>query len=349
MIYIEKGERIALPPKFRNINNVCAIVYDMLTEVFVDEIYSALRNTTVQLNKKVHEESLWKSKKNIIDFLSDNGYTKELEEVLIKHITLSILSDMVNFIYESLSCAKKGKISVAYALLRKPFKDELLLLEAILTNPTTFIKEFFHDGDPKLFDPSKWDNDKKAKILKAACKKVQPSIFSADLLYEFRYDKTSNLGLSGLSDHALHIVTSNPNYPTERQNFNFIFSISEDVHDYWVHYYRILPYLLLYSASVVDAIIFPFLSAKEAEHYYSTKVFKRLIGFYLWLNKSPDNANKTPRVFFKLIKDVLVRECPNCKHKKKIRKSDIQLYFKMNILICDNCYKQIDLNETTFS
>lgn len=68
---------------------------------------------------------------------------KDLELILTKHIILSITSDFINFVFESLYCAKRGKITVAYALIRKPFTDELLILEQLLYNRSDFIYRFF--------------------------------------------------------------------------------------------------------------------------------------------------------------------------------------------------------------
>ncbi|RBL90037.1 hypothetical protein DF182_26565 [Chitinophaga flava] len=64
---------------------------------------------------------------NTLDWLKNAGLDDELVTTLVKHVTMSVLSDLVNFLYESISNAQKGKMSVAYALLRKPLTDELLI------------------------------------------------------------------------------------------------------------------------------------------------------------------------------------------------------------------------------
>ena len=53
---------------------------------------------------------------------------------------MSVLADFVNFTFESLSCAMRGKMAVAFALLRKPFTDELLIFEQILDNEERLYK-----------------------------------------------------------------------------------------------------------------------------------------------------------------------------------------------------------------
>ena len=67
------------------------------------------------------------------------GATDDPIDTLARDILQALMVDFLHFVYESLSAAKKGKISVAYALLRKPLTDMLLLLEQILVNRHEFI------------------------------------------------------------------------------------------------------------------------------------------------------------------------------------------------------------------
>lgn len=201
---------------------------------------------------------------------------------------------MVNFIYEPLSCAKRGKITLAYALLRKPFKDELLMLESMLTDPPKFIQNFYFDGNPETHDPFNVSAERKRAIMEGVVSKVHPDMFSAAILHEFRYDRNSPVGLSGLADHALHIVTGNPSYPTSRQSLNFVFSNQNDMEDYWQHYYRMLPYLVLYTSAVADAILFPFLDSEGANERYGQKNFKRLLAIFSRSITPPSRINRRP-------------------------------------------------------
>ena len=170
MLYIQKDQKVHLDKKHHNTHNLCAIIYDQLTEILVNENYSGLLNTKFDLNKFDPEEreKFESGEIHPIDWLEANGLNEELCTVLTKHITMSILSDYVNFIYESLSCAMRGKMTVAYALLRKPFTDELLLFEQLLNNEEEFINRFFHEGDPSNYDPGNKKIDK-LKIITNSC------------------------------------------------------------------------------------------------------------------------------------------------------------------------------------
>lgn len=46
--------------------------------------------------------------------------------------------------YESISCAQRGKVSVAYSLLIKPLRDNLLYLEWLLADKEEFYQNFLY-------------------------------------------------------------------------------------------------------------------------------------------------------------------------------------------------------------
>jgi len=62
MIIIEKGAKTRLPKAFHFVNNICAYLYDQLTEVLSDTYYLDMANTAVEDNpelvKTLNEEEL---------------------------------------------------------------------------------------------------------------------------------------------------------------------------------------------------------------------------------------------------------------------------------------------------
>jgi hypothetical protein len=340
MLYIEKGEKSLLSKAHKEMNNLCAIIYDQLTEIFDDIVYKPLTLTSVKFRKgEGLEFQLNDPNIDLLEYLKDNNYNKELSSTLIKNITLAVVSDLINFVYESLNCAQRGKTTVAYALLRKPFKDELLILEHILGTPDDFVYRFFYDGEPDSYDPSKMTDDDKRLTISLATKKVDPFFFTEDFLYDFRYNKSFEAGISGFADHALHIVTTNKNYKTENQNFNFIFSGVDEIQRYWEHYYMILPFLLLYTTSVVDAIIFQYLSGPEAEKAKENKIIKRWMGYILWLGNTDSGKKKMPQLMRKL-QGVWDIKCSICRSSKLFKKEDFEIFMLSDFSKCSNCRKE---------
>lgn len=155
VLYIEDGDDILLPKKYHKINNICAIIYDQLTEIYNEYSYNELKHTSFKFTaNSVLVEELKANKIHALDWLKQNNLNNEITSVLTKHLISAIVHDFLNFMFESLNCAKKGKMTVAYALLRKPITDELLILEQLLVDKTEFIDRFFHIAIPDNYDPS---------------------------------------------------------------------------------------------------------------------------------------------------------------------------------------------------
>lgn len=347
MIYIEEKEKVPLPKKYHKINNLCAIIYDQLTEIFSFENYKPLGGHKLEVSKQgqVFIEDLESGKIHLLDWLKANELNDEITNLLCKHLTMSITHDMVNFIYESLSCAKRGKMTVAYALLRKPFTDELLILEQLLFDPHEFINRFYHLGNPSDYDPSNPKIDK-GKIIENALLTLKPKfIFNKDLLYELRFDKSSQAGINGKSNHALHIVTNDRNYKTENNGLNFIFSQRDDIDTYWDHYYYIIPYLLIYTVAVVDSIIFRYLPGHLNEEIKTIKSFRRIIGLLLWAESIKLSKKKDVTKMFKSLSIKL--DCLNCKEQVELIKPDFVFFFESEIFLCPNCFENLLTNSAS--
>ena len=340
MLTISKGDRVPLPKTYHDINNICASIYDHLTEILSDSYYSSMSTTDIDFNGDEELKKRFQSKP--IAALEAAGCKEELEIVLTKHLVMSLISDMGNFIYEALSNARRGKMSVAFALLRKPFTDQLLILEQILVDRKGFIESFYHNGNPIDYDPSA-KSLKKDEIIKAAIEKLNTvKMFDGDLFYRMRYDKSLYSGINWISNHALHIVTRDKQYATSKQSFNFIFSGKNDVKKYWKHFYRVVPYLLIYTAAIIDEIVFDFI--EDPQNRKGVKSLKRLIAIDAVINKKRENDSLS-----KALADIFSTECEHCKSKSAFIDADFNLYFYEDIFICSNCFNLLPINKDVFA
>jgi len=275
-----------------------------------------------------------------LDALKKLGLTQELEVVVTKHVTMSIIADLVNFIYESIIIAQKGKLSVAYALLRKPLTDQLLILEQIVADREDFINRYFHDGDPQKYDPSAANLDRK-KIVGESIKKLRALLYSPDLIYELRYDKSSEIGLNSFTNHALHIVTNHKHYKTENQGLDFTFPIDdEDMFEFYSHYYSAVSVLLNYLAAVVDHIVFELIEDKEKRR--PEKMLKRFIGFIMLYD---DQKRSLSKLTYSQLSKLLANECEICKTKNKFTKRDFEDFFYNHYFTCKRCFNPLPLPE----
>lgn len=348
MLYISDEDEAVLPKKYRNLNNLCAILYDQIVECFS---HAEFLKTNVDFDPKKHKliEEFKNGEINVLDWLQTNEFDDELSEVVAKHLVLAILSDFANFLYESLSCAQRGKTTVAYSLLRKPFTDELLILEQLHHDFKEFVDRFYHSGNPDDYDPSSHLIDKK-EIIKNAVSKIDTNyIFTEDMLYDLRYNKEMKAGINGISNQAIHIVTRDRNYKTANQGLNFVFFKEDDVQDNWKHYYYFVPYLLLYSACLIDEIIFGFLNDKKIESNRQVKKFRRFLGMLFWSEWSSDNKSQTSKEMFKFMSENIKLNCHKCKKEIDLVKADFRLFFETEMFLCTTCFDNLMLIEANIN
>ncbi|WP_276484099.1 hypothetical protein [Paraflavitalea pollutisoli] len=343
MLYIEKGARVPLPRKYRPINNTSAHIYDQLVAIIKDDLFKSFGE--VELDHLLMDE-FDVSRESVLDFLVRNGDKVVVREVLIKRIASGVIADLANFVYESISAAKRGKLTVAYALLRKPFTDELLILERLLTESDKFIDEFYYDrkGDEK-YDPVDFRNRKSdiKTIINDSVFKINSELYSSDLLYKLRYDGESHAGIYGESQRALHIVTNGNGYATEMRNLNFVFSNENDMDSQWKHFYFVMPYLLIYTCSVVDCIYALYLKTDQQQHAFNSRSIKRFFGIIQWLNQSNWNKDKERLSVGRKIRKLLKHKCDCCNHINSVDKYDMDLYFEAELLICKKCFRPYSL------
>lgn len=338
VLVIQENEKVILPKKYHKINNLCAIIYDQLTEIFKDANYKELHTCSLEfpVNTKFVKELDFKEM-GLFQWLKNNELTEEIEMVISKQITLAVVSDFVNFMFESMYNAKRGKMTVAYALLRKPLTDELLILEQLLGNRTDFINRFFHIGLPENYDPSNRNIDKNA-IIESALAKMRLKIFpSTEFIYDLRYSKECEYGINGISNQAIHIVTKDKSYKTSEQNLNFVFSQLNDIENYWRHYYILVPYLLIYAVSIIDELIFSILTDADNQNVKVVKELRRLIALVLSSEFNNTTKMEISEDIFKIFEQNLTLECPECNHKNNIERADCELFFETELFICSSC------------
>jgi hypothetical protein len=293
----------------------------------------------MQENEKAFLKELKQKGVHILDWLKENNRNPEISIVLTKHIATTLLGDFLNFIYEAFNCARKGKMTVAYALLRKPFNDELLIFEQLLIDREEFIDRFFHQGTPSKYDPSSLDLNKKREIIKSACEKIKTKFsLTPDLVYQLRYDKSCEAGINGISNESLHIVTKDKNYSTPNQDLNLIFDY-ETIEDYFEYFYYFVPLLLIHSAAIIDELIFSLMPDSEANlNLKSVKIFKRIIALIFLMDEDEIiNGNKDKNTFAS-IPDAIVCKCENCGNQNAMSKADFKLFLEVENFICTKCF-----------
>ena len=247
-----------LPTKYRKRHQLMLYLYDILVDMLVKADKYHLSNLSFRFIKEINGE---------IDLFDELDRQKDLdisEYVYIPHIFFSILRDLNYYLFESLSCIERGRVTVAFSLARKPFQDNLFYLSWILVQPHDFLEKIQY-GAPREYDVSNLKGEKEFVIdlfLKAK-ESIQyennfldfsKEILNPELLYDIIYNRKAENSLTSVFDQSIHLVTKNKNYPTEKRNLNFIFSDDKIWDDFWHLFYEKTPYILIYLVEVAIAI-----------------------------------------------------------------------------------------------
>ena len=237
-----------LPKKFKKRHEFLLYLYDILVDILEKNYKFKLSNLSFEYfendNNVNDMETILRKQKNL----------DILEKIYMPHIFFSILQDLCFFLRESLSCIERGKVTVAFSLARKPIQDNLFYLTWLLVDSKDFLEKMLF-GKPKDYDVSllKGNKDLVIKLFSEATEIIRKDninfadiIFEPEVFYDLVYNRKAKNSLTSVFDTSIHLVTRNPNYPTESENLNFIFSTNKIWDDFWNLYYEKIPYILLY-------------------------------------------------------------------------------------------------------
>lgn len=117
------GGRTALPVRLDHAHHLCFLIHDVMLELLRSgELVGAF---THQFPLSEAESRSLNQAVDIFEWIDEVGRQPERAPILRAVIFPALLSDFLHFIYEALQAARKGKLAVAYALLRKPLQDDL--------------------------------------------------------------------------------------------------------------------------------------------------------------------------------------------------------------------------------
>ncbi|NWL03627.1 hypothetical protein DM790_22640 [Flavobacterium collinsii] len=332
LLFITEYEQANLPEEYHFSHNVAVRLHDDLVAVLKDK--SIQKKLNFKIDLKNENEGPKENEEDILHWLDINGHKHISDELVSRNLVMALTSDICHFIYQSLHSVKYYKLSVAYSLVRKPFLENLLIIEQLLNDETEFLKKF--ESNPEKFDPGKIKDDEKKNLIKQSLEKIKTVLLHEDLLFEVRFDKKSDKGFYAMSNLATHLVTTrHPIFKTESLNLNFIFSGFDDQWESQLnHFYYFLPYVLFYATEVIDRYLFEkkMITAKR----YKRRKFFRLISQILILDQFDENSLKGNSSANKISRRLKVK-CKSCNKTNQLHKSDLYTLAKSSYLLCKHC------------
>jgi hypothetical protein len=266
----------SLPARHATAHDLCFTIHDVMTKLLI-----CGRNASVfQMSFALQDEAdrLAFEQMDVFEWLDMSGRVDERADLLVTTVFPAVLSDMLHFIYESLETSRKGKLTIAYALLRKPLQESLSLLEYVVVDRAEFASRLA--VNPVLLE------GRAAGGVEQHNKRIQNVLdvlreqdrFDASYIAQLCYDNKSNDSFDGICQKAIHLFTKAPAILTEPMNINFIFSDIESAMTQWDYLYSRLPYLMVYMHLIVEYICGTIV---KTDHVYVDDINRRISALVL--------------------------------------------------------------------
>jgi hypothetical protein len=242
-----------LPDEYKIAHELCFKVHDVMAQLLL----SGRRASAFYIRFKFKDEAdklSFEQADDIFLWLEQTRRDDERVALIVNTVFPAILSDMLHCLYEALETSRKGKLTIAYMLLRKPIQESLYVLESIALDQHAFAS--------KLSATPGTMGSQKAGGVEAHTKRIQKVLqilrqenrFDPQYLAQLRYDKDADDGFDGICNKAIHLFTAHKAIATEPLNINFIFSQMDSVNSQWAFFYSRLPYLMVYIHRIVEHI-----------------------------------------------------------------------------------------------
>jgi hypothetical protein len=328
-----------LPSQYQFSHDYCFFLHDQLLETLKSGEDSDIFSHFIKIDDcpNFPEERL--SGEEVVDWLEGSDKKADLYFFYYKQIVAALLSDMLHFVYEALRCSEKGKLTVTYALLRKPLKENLFYLEWLLADPGEMLKSFDSEDSTRALDSM--DSEKKRDIIRRAMNNTGSGEWiNHDFIYDLRFDKKCLFGYERAFQQANHLVTTYRHLATEKTNFNFVFSGEDSVNSQWEGLYSFLPLLLFHAVEIIEGLVSKFAKRKDV---FDLTPIRTVIGMMFCLQECPHNAriDHIIKDVRKLISQMSLR-CSHCGALIDFHDNNLLELYQSYQIICDKCNYNMD-------
>ncbi len=269
---------------------------------------------------------------HILDFLDKSGRGDLERRAVVNHVCNALFADMLHFVYEALRALEKRKFTVALSLLRKPFKEGMLIVAQMCVDEVAFFDKMKADAKNLLNFPRDRREAEIKNLLSSAITASRGSSFTnADALYDAIFNFQNDLGLAGLFDKATHLVTEFKRNQTEDYNLNFIFKNPEDDDIYAGGTYSQIAMVLLF-IHIMQIELYGRMR-EPSKKYQNWMLFTSIGAFEALFTKGRSRMTNFVNTHF-----AEFMQCPVCEAQLRIKKADAPRLFIGERLDCDQCF-----------
>jgi hypothetical protein len=245
----ERFDFLYLPEKFQSFHKTCEFLLYQIEDFVVKDTFRGLRVQTIHFE----EEAVFLEQEHIFDYLNRSGLQDKHNEIITCNILNSVIADTCQFLQIALFASLQERLTVSFALIRKPFVYNLLVILRLYFT-SDFLDKF---NNSEKFDTTELSKEDIQELLEISENVLISKSVKANDIYNIVFDRTNPDSIVNMSNKALHpSTTQNKNNLTEIQNINFVFSTAQSIETQWDYLYRKMPLLLLYLNEVLEFIVF---------------------------------------------------------------------------------------------
>ena len=295
-----------------------------IDEIGIDKIVGAYSEKFPEHNADIIE---------ILQFCRDGGFDAPYYHFLISKILMGLTSDLLHFTYEALRAFEKRKFAVAYSLLRKPFKENLIFICLLLNDYEKFIELFEQETDKSLNNFYKHSSIRKTLFAEVIPKLALPDLFDAELIDKMIFSKQHPLSLEIPCQQATHLITSQGDFlKTGRMFINSIFDDPNEL-DQYKPVYTSLPYIMTFTSHVILESFQKLVNLNKNTYQHITL---STLGCYE--NLFTDGRKRLlTKSYAKAFGEFL--QCIHCGKNIFLSKENSLRMYMMGILICNHCHQ----------
>lgn len=327
-----------LPYRYRFAHDYAIFLHDLIVGMLKSGIDSEVFDTRVPLAEGQVSEFTELQGAALYSWLEENATREVLLETDYKLLIPAMVGDFCHYVLEALNASRKGKLTVAFTLLRKPFQDNLFYLEWMLADLPDFFDRFWTQSAKDLSVKDLPVERRKEIISGAIAALPNPHTIDASFIYDVRYNRAASYSLAGLADKAIHLVTINAHLLTAPRDFNFIFFDPEEFEEHLHHIYLVVPQLLYHALHVIDTIMSQL--AKWDEGWNTWVRIRRDIGFLLYMDsivKLPPELVEVARESLQSLLAAVAPVCPKCGNEFSLHLRNMRQLCVHGTLRCRTC------------
>ena len=313
-----------IPARYRAAHEFCFHLHDLMAARLKEVEESRAHHVRVFLDpdeiSRVETGSV-----PLLHLLSQSGRQDKERRIAINHISVSLFADMLHFIFEGLRALEKRKFTVALCLLRKPFRDGMLISARMCADEELFMDTFANNvSELTKHDDREYVIDKALKICRASF------LTSSEHILNSFFEKKLDSGLAKYFDMATHYVTNYNLTATDNYNINFIFKNPKDTDIYEGVYEQVARGLLFFNMMQIE--LYGRMSSETFPGHFNWVVLT-------WMAIYEAIFIPGPCAFARMFNSILSKcfQCKRCSNPIRILKADVPRLCVLDKFVCRKC------------